>query len=119
MASHCLIIYLMSKFIQIIITTPTKDKAEKITDELMNKRLASCVQITSPIESHYWWKGKIEKAEERQCIIKTKSNLYRNVEKEILKIHPYEVPEIIMIPIIDGYKKYLNWIDKETCIREK
>lgn len=111
--------YKMSKYLQIITTVPAKENAEEITDELINKRLASCVQITSSIESRYWWKGKIEKTEEWQCIIKTKKGLYKSVEREILRIHPYEVPEIIVIPLIYGYKKYLEWIDNETVTNGK
>ncbi len=104
----------MSKYIEIITTTSTKNDAENITNVLMNKRLASCVQIKGPIESTYWWKNEIAKAEEWQCIIKTKKKLYKKIEKEVLSIHPYEVPEIIGIPIVTGYEKYLKWIDKET-----
>ncbi len=102
------------KYIQIITTTPTKKDAEKITNIIVEKRLGACAQIVGPIISTYWWKGKIEKSEEWQCIIKSKKKLYNKVEKIIKKVHTYDVPEIISIPIINGNKEYLKWLDGEV-----
>lgn len=99
-------------FIQIFTTTEKKEDAENIAKILLEKRLASCVQI-SEIESHYWWKGKIENSKEFLCIIKTKKELYEEIEKEIKKIHPYEIPEIIAIEILNGNKDYFEWMEKE------
>ncbi|MCX5692733.1 MAG: divalent-cation tolerance protein CutA [Candidatus Omnitrophica bacterium] len=101
---------MMNRYIQVITTISDKSGAEKIAKALINKRLAACVQIAGPIKSIYRWKGKIETAKEWVCIIKTKKNLYEKVEAAIKKIHPYEVPEIIAVPIAAANKDYLKWI---------
>jgi periplasmic divalent cation tolerance protein len=100
----------MNRYIQVITTISDKRGAEKIAKELINKRLAACVQILGPIKSIYRWKGKIETAKEWVCIIKTRTSLYKKVEAAIKKIHPYEVPEIIAVPIALANKDYLKWI---------
>lgn len=100
----------MSRYIQVITTVSKKTDAGKIAKYLIDKRLAACVQIAGPIKSIYRWKGKIETAKEWVCIIKTKKSLYKKVEAAIKKIHPYEVPEIIAVPIAAANKDYLKWI---------
>lgn len=104
----------MKKFIQIITTVENKKEAEKIAKILLEKKLAACIQIIEGIESHYWWKGKIEKAKEILIFIKTKESLFRKVEKIIKEKHPYQLPEIIGIPVLKGSKEYLKWIEEET-----
>lgn len=68
----------------------------------------------TPIESIYSWKGRIEKAEEILCAIKTKEELYGGVERIIKENHSYEVPEIIAVPIVKGSDEYLNWLNEST-----
>jgi periplasmic divalent cation tolerance protein len=104
----------MSGFIQITTTTENKTQAWEIAEKLVELRLAACVQVSGPIKSAYWWQGKIETAEEWVCSVKSKTALYNKVEKAILEIHPYEVPEIIAVPVVKGSKKYLTWIDETT-----
>jgi len=87
---------------------------KKIAKMLAEKRLAGCIQIIGPITSTYWWRGKLEKSKEYLLAIKTGKGLYKEVEKEIKKTHPYKVPEIIAIPIIEGSEEYLKWLSKET-----
>lgn len=102
------------EYIVVITTTDEFSIAEKISTFLVENKLSACVQISEIDESIYTWEGKIEKVKEYKCTIKTKKNLYREVEKAIKKIHNYSIPEIIAIPIIDGNKDYLNWIDEVT-----
>ncbi|MEO0162787.1 MAG: divalent-cation tolerance protein CutA [candidate division WOR-3 bacterium] len=99
-------------YIQVFTTVEKKEDAEKIAKIVVEKRLAGCVQILGPIKSTYWWKGKIENAEEWLCIIKSKKELYPELEKTIREIHPYETPEIIAMPIIAGYEGYLKWLSE-------
>ncbi|MFN3528207.1 MAG: divalent-cation tolerance protein CutA [Candidatus Altarchaeaceae archaeon] len=99
-------------FIEVFTTTDKREDAEKIAKILLEKRLSACVQI-SEINSYYWWKGKIENSKEFLCIIKTKKELYEEVEKEIKNIHPYEIPEIISIEIFKGNENYFKWMEKE------
>ena len=101
------------QYIQVITTTEKKEDAEKIAKALVEKRLAGCVQIVGPTLSTYWWKNNIETAEEWLCFIKSKGDLYDELEKEIKKIHPYETPEIIALPVVAGSKDYLEWLNNE------
>jgi periplasmic divalent cation tolerance protein len=107
----------MGPYIQIITTTETREDAERIAGFLVGERLAGCVQIVGPIASTYRWKGCIEKAEEWQCIIKSRQDLYQDIEKSIRSIHPYEVPEIMALPVIEGSRDYLEWL--ESSLRSK
>jgi periplasmic divalent cation tolerance protein len=104
----------MTGIIQVYTTTEKRDDAEKISRELTQKRLVSCAQITGPIKSVYWWKDKLEETEEWLLIMKTPDELYPDLETEIKRLHPYEVPEIIAVPVIKGSADYLNWVKRET-----
>ncbi len=104
----------MEEYIQITTTTDKKREAEDIAKKLIEKRLVSCAQILGPIKSIYWWKGRIEESEEWMIFFKTKKGLFKKVESAIKEIHSYEVPEIIAVPILEGSKDYLNWIESET-----
>jgi len=101
---------IMSEYIQITTTTDSRELAQKIAETLVEKKVAACAQISGPITSIYEWKGKIENEEEWYCVIKTRQNLYPQVEEKIKELHPYEVPEIIALPIVEGNKAYLAWI---------
>jgi len=103
----------MEEYIQVLTITEKKEDGEKIAKGIVKKRLAGCVQLVGPIESTYWWKGNVETAEEWLCFIKTKKDLYEELEKAIKKIHPYETPEIIAMSIVAGSKDYLKWLSNE------
>jgi periplasmic divalent cation tolerance protein len=96
-----------------MVMCPSKG-VEKITRKILENRLAACVNITPQLKSVYWWKGRMETATERLLIIKTKSSLFSSLENLIRSIHPYQVPEIVALPISKGYKPYLDWISAET-----
>ena len=102
-----------SEFIQIFTTAGKKGDAEHIAKVLSDKKLSACTQIIGPITSVYQWKGKTEKSKEWLCAIKTKANCYKKTEEVIKKMHPYEMPEIIAVPIAEGSREYLNWMQKE------
>ncbi len=101
------------EYIQVFTTTEKKEDAEKIAKAIVEKRLAGCIQIVGPITSTYWWKGNVETAEEWLLFIKSKKELYEELEKAIKEIHPYETPEIIAMPIVAGSKDYLEWLKNE------
>ena len=105
----------MSEFIQVTTTASTKDEAAKIATALLERRLAACVQVVGPIESRYWWNGKIEQSGEWLCIIKTIRERYPAVESTIRANHSYEVPEIVICPIEGGSEPYLEWLRSETA----
>jgi periplasmic divalent cation tolerance protein len=101
------------KPIQVITTVDKEEKANEIAGALLNQRLAACVQIF-PIASSFWWKEKIENVEEWMCLAKAQYKDFGKIEKVIHAIHPYDVPEIIALPIVKGSKTYLKWLKKET-----
>jgi len=101
----------MESYIQVITTTEKRQDAEKIAGILVDGKLAGCVQIVGPMTSIYRWKGQVETAEEWQCIIKSRHELYGNIEKAIKSVHPYEVPEIIAVPLLKINRDYQEWLD--------
>ena len=102
-----------SKYCLITTTCDSKEIADKITNNLLDKKLAACVQSIN-INSSYHWKGKIENTDEILLQIKTKKSLYNKIEKEILLFTNYETPQIVSYEIKDGFKGYLDWINNET-----
>jgi periplasmic divalent cation tolerance protein len=102
----------MITYIQVTTTAETEADAQTIANAIVEKRLAACAQIFGPITSTYWWQGKIEIAEEWLCVIKSKEALYEKLERAIQEIHPYKEPEIIALPIIEGSKGYLDWLNE-------
>lgn len=100
----------MTIFIQVSTTVAKKETAEQIANSLLTRKLAACVQIIGPITSNYPWKGKTQTSEEWQCVAKTRSDLFSATEKLIKEIHPYELPEIVSTPILNGSKEYLDWL---------
>lgn len=98
-------------------TCPDQQSAEDIANHLVTNNLAACVNIIAGIRSIYQWQGKIESAQEQLLIIKSNSDTYPRLEVEIKKLHPYELPEIITVPIERGLPEYLQWIDK--CVSTK
>ena len=103
----------MNNHVQVITTTETKADAQAIANALVEKRLAGCVQIIGPITSTYRWQGEVETAKEWLCIVKSRQDLYQALEKAILEAHPYDVPEILAVPVAAGSKDYLEWLDGE------
>lgn len=104
----------MPDALQVITTTETKADAERIATALVEQRLAACVQIIGPMTSIFRWDGKVQIAEEWQCIVKTRRPLYKLVESAIRELHPYQVPEILATAIVEGSSAYLDWLAGEV-----
>ena len=102
------------EYVQVFTTVEKREDADRIASTVVNSRLAACAQILGPIHSTYWWKGKVEEAGEWLLMMKTRQDLFSALEKEIRTVHPYEVPEIIALPIVAGSVPYLEWIEAET-----
>jgi len=102
-----------SEYCIITTTTDTKDNANIITESLLKKHLVACVQYIS-IESSYSWQGKIVYSTELQLQLKTKTSCFNKIKDEIEKLHTYEVPEIVMMPLLDANESYLKWINDVT-----
>lgn len=103
----------MTDKIAVLTTCESRLDADKIANAVVGARLAACVNIV-PMSSIYRWKGKVERAEELLLLIKTRRPLFDKLRALLERIHPYEVPEVIALPITDGSGAYLDWIEKET-----
>ena len=103
--------------ILILTTLPERAGAEALARDLLAARLAACIQIGAAVESLYHWRGEIETARETPVAIKTRAALYPRVEAAIRERHPYELPEIVAVPITDGLPGYVQWIAAETSAR--
>lgn len=97
-------------YVQVLTTVGSAKEAERISTLLVDRRLAACVQVAGPIESRYRWQGEIETEREWQCLAKTETGRYAEVEAAIREAHSYEEPEILAIPVLAGSAGYLNWI---------
>lgn len=102
-------------YILIIVTTSSQEEAEKITTALLEKKLIACANIFGPVASHFWWQNKIDQAEEYMIFMKTKRELFQKIADNVKRLHSYEVPEIIALPIVEGFKPYLEWIDNSLA----
>jgi periplasmic divalent cation tolerance protein len=98
----------------VMTTMPDMASAEQLADNLIENSLAACVNILPAMQSIYRWQGKRQQGTEHQLMIKTCADRYKEIEKFIKKHHPYELPEIIGLPIQHGLTDYLSWIT-ENC----
>ena len=98
-----------------LITTASKQEAEKITQHLLDLKLIACGNIVGPVSSIFRWSGKTEKAEEYLTIMKTRKDLFNKLAVAVKTLHSYEVPEILALPVVEGAKTYLDWL--ESCLK--
>lgn len=103
------------EYLQIITTVGRLEDGEKIARALLERRLAACVQIVGPVISHYRWQGKLEREQEYRCEIKSRARQFAAVEAAILGLHPYEVPEIIALPLAAVGGGYGQWLNEELA----
>ncbi len=92
-------------------TCPDQESADRIAGQLVEQRLAACVSVTAPVKSVYVWQDKLEKSEEYLLLIKSTQARYADLQQTIVSLHPYELPEIIAVPVQQGLPAYLHWID--------
>jgi periplasmic divalent cation tolerance protein len=105
----------MTDKIVVLVTCGSAKEARRISRVLVEKRLAACANILgSPVQSIYRWKGKVETATERLVVIKTSRKQFAALQKTIRRLHCYDVPEIIALPILEGSPDYLAWISEST-----
>ena len=98
----------------VLTNLPDRAAAERIADLVIEKKLAACVNILAPCRSVYRWKGAVQHDEEHPLLVKTTSERYAELERVIRGAHPYELPEIIAVPIERGLPEYLGWVSAET-----
>ncbi len=103
----------MTDKIVVFCTCSSSDEARRIAGQLIAQRLAACVNLLPPVRSVYHWKGAVEESEEILMIIKSARPLFGQLRAAIARLHSYELPEIVAIPIVDGSESYLAWMDRE------
>jgi periplasmic divalent cation tolerance protein len=101
----------MSRYLLVLTTIGSEKEAIRLGRSLVERRLVACVNDVGAVRSFFAWKGKLEDSSERLLLMKTRSDRYPELESALKQLHPYEVPEIIAIPIERGSKDYLQWID--------
>jgi len=106
----------MDEIVIVLTNLPDRAAAVQLAQELVARRLAACVNVLAECTSVYRWKGGIENAAEVPVLIKTRAERYAEVEATIRSLHPYELPEIIAVPVRHGFDEYLQWVADETAI---
>lgn len=97
-------------FAVVLVTAPDLKTARSLAKTILNSRLAACVNLVPKIESHYWWRRKLETSAEVLMILKTTRSHLKALEKCVMENHPYDTPEFIVVKIDSGAKRYLDWI---------
>lgn len=104
----------MSDCVLVLTNLPDAAAAQRIADVLVERRLAACVNLLAPCRSTYRWEGRLEHAEEHPLLIKTTTAAYAALESALHELHPYDLPEIIALPLHAGLPAYLQWVHDET-----
>jgi periplasmic divalent cation tolerance protein len=101
----------MTDKIVVLSTCAAEEDAERLARALVEGRLAACVNVVPGVRSFYRWKGQLDSGVECLLIIKTSRDLFPNLRAEMERMHPYEVPELLALPIVAGAENYLGWLD--------
>jgi periplasmic divalent cation tolerance protein len=96
-------------------TVDNAEDAQAIASAAVGQRMAACVQVIGPLTSTYWWDGDVQSGAEWLCLIKTGVDLLPELEAVIRQVHPYDVPELLVLPVVAGGKDYLAWLDAELA----
>ena len=94
-------------------TCSSPEEAKKLALNLVEKRLAACVNVVCGVDSFYWWQGKVEQEGEILLVIKTKRELFYRLRAQWEKLHSYDIPELVAVPIVEGAPNYLDWMERE------
>jgi len=106
----------MDDAVIVLTNLPDREAAVRLAGELVAKRLAACVNVLAECTSVYRWKDAVENAREVPVLIKTRASRYSEVEAAIRRLHPYELPEIVAVPVVRGFDDYLRWVADATSI---
>jgi periplasmic divalent cation tolerance protein len=107
------------KYRVVLVTSPNRLTSEKLSKGLVSQKLAACVNCVPGVTSRYWWKGKIETSREELLIIKTTQSKLPVLTRWVKANHPYQVCEVLSLPVTGGNPDYLNWIDQSLNSRQK
>lgn len=109
----------MDEIILVFTNLPDRTSAQRMAQALIESRAAACVNILAECTSVYRWQGKVETANEVPLLSKTTRSAYPRLEATIRAHHPYELPEIVAVPLVAGFSGYLQWVAQETCATEE
>jgi len=104
----------MTDALLVFTTLPSADKAAELAKALVEERLAACANLLPAIRSIYRWQGKLQDENEVVVLLKTRAEHLERLKLRILELHPYEVPEVLAVPVEAGYQPYLDWLAGET-----
>jgi periplasmic divalent cation tolerance protein len=104
-------------FVLILVTVPNDAVADRIAHTLVAEQLVACVNVVPGVRSIYAWEGEICNEGELQCLLKTRRELFSAVRERVLELHPYQIPEIIALPLVEGHPDYLAWLRGNTRAR--
>lgn len=102
----------------VLVTCPTKRVALHLSREILKERLAACVNICPGVTSSFWWQGKIDRCKENLLIAKTTQKRFKQLCARINKLHPYDMPEVIAIPVVMGSEAYIGWVVDSVRVRK-
>jgi periplasmic divalent cation tolerance protein len=99
-------------WLQVQVTAGSQEEADAVASAVLDRRLAACVQVMGPVESRFWWEGRLDTATEWLCLVKTTDDRLDEVVAAIGDAHSYDTPEIVALPVVGGSQQYLNWISE-------
>jgi periplasmic divalent cation tolerance protein len=108
----------MSDVLLVVTNLPDRATAERIADTLVTEGMAACINILAPCTSVYRWEGKLNHTDEVPLLIKTTRAAYPRLQNRLQELHPYELPELIAVPVTNGLPAYLAWVGQETQPRK-
>jgi periplasmic divalent cation tolerance protein len=106
---------MQSSAIVVLITVPSREVGRQVAEALLEGKLAACVNIIPAVNSLYWWGGEIQDDQETLLVVKTRAEIFQDqLVPAVREVHPYDLPEIIALPVVMGLDSYLQWIEDET-----
>jgi periplasmic divalent cation tolerance protein len=109
----------MSGHLVALSTVSGEQDAERLARALVERGLAACVNVVPGLVSFYRWEGELKRDEERLLLIKTRADLFEDLRSALAELHPYDVPELVALPVAAGHRPYLDWLDESLARRAK
>jgi periplasmic divalent cation tolerance protein len=103
-----------AQFHIVLVTAPNRKTARRLAGSALQARAAACANLIAGVESHYWWRGRVESSAEVLVIFKTTGRHLRQLEKLVLDNHPYDTPEFVVLPLAGGTERYLDWLARSV-----
>jgi periplasmic divalent cation tolerance protein len=106
-------------YVVVFATAESEEQGKRIAEVLLEKKLIACANIVKDVDSHYWWKGRVEHSAELILVMKSRGELLEEIVKVVKENHSYEVPEVVALPIVGGNPDYLRWIDETVNFHQR